>query len=114
MRKTTGILIAILFFFSISNAEETKYTNNSFARLSYVQGDIYIQSSTDLGYEEGIVNMPVSEGERMGTTEGRAEIYLGNVNYVRLDNETKIDFLTLPKIENMLAELGLQCIGVVP
>ncbi|MCK4363812.1 MAG: FecR domain-containing protein [Candidatus Aminicenantes bacterium] len=105
MRKTTGILIAILFFFSISNAEETKYTNNSFARLSYVQGDIYIQRSTDLGYEEGIVNMPVSEGDRMGTTDGRAEIYLGNGNYVRLDNETKIDFLTLPKIESELIRI---------
>ena len=105
MRKTTGILIAILFFFSISNAEETHYTNNSFARLSYVKGNIYIQRSTDLGYEEGVVNMPVSEGDRMGTTDGRAEIYLGNGNYVRLDNETKIDFLTLPKIESELIRI---------
>jgi hypothetical protein len=102
MRKTTGILIAILFFFSLSNAEEIQYTNNSFARLTYVKGDIYIQRSTDLGYEEGVVNMPVSEGDRMGTTDGRAEIYLGNGNYVRLDNETKVDFLTLPKIESEL------------
>jgi len=105
MRKTTGILIAILFFFSLSNAEETQYTNNSFARLSYVQGDIYIQRSTDLGYEEAVVNMPVSEGDRMGTTDGRAEIYLGNGNYVRLDNETKIDFLTLPTIESELVRI---------
>ena len=105
MRKTTGILIAILFFFSISNAEETRYTNNSFARLSYVKGDIYIQRSADLGYEEGVVNMPVSEGDRMGTTDGRAEIYLGNGNYVRLDNETKIDVLTLPKIESELIRI---------
>jgi len=96
MRKATGILIALLFFISASNAEETQYTNNSFARLSYVKGDIYVQRSTDLGYEEGVVNMPISEGDRMGTTDGRAEIYLGNGNYVRLDNETKIDFITLP------------------
>jgi len=96
MRKTTGILIALLFFFSVSHAEEIQYTNNSFARLSYVKGDIYVQRSTDLGYEEGVVNMPISEGDRMGTTDGRAEIYLGNGNYVRLDNETKLDLLTLP------------------
>jgi hypothetical protein len=105
MRKTSVILMAILFFFSLSNAEETQYTNNSFARLSYVKGDIYIQRSTDLAYEEGVVNMPVSEGDRMGTTDGRAEIYLGNGNYVRLDNETKIDFLTLPKIESELIRI---------
>jgi len=105
MRKTSVILMAILFFFSLSNAEETQYTNNSVARLSYVKGDIYIQRSTDLAYEEAVVNMPISEGDRMGTTDGRAEIYLGNGNYVRLDNETKIDFLTLPKIESELIRI---------
>lgn len=105
MRKATGILIAILFFFSISNAEETQYTNNSFARLSYVKGDIYVQRAADLGYEECVANMPISEGDRMATADGRAEIYLGNGNYVRLDNETKIDFLTLPKTESELIRI---------
>jgi hypothetical protein len=105
MRKTTGILIAILFFFSIANAEETQYTNNSFARVSYVKGDIYVQRAAELGYEEGVVNMPISEGDRMSTADGQAEIYLGNGNYVRLDNETKIDFLILPKTESELIRI---------
>ena len=97
MRKTAGILITLLFLISTLSAEEVQYTNNSFARLSYVKGDTYIQRAADLAYEEAVVNMPISEGDRLGTTDGRAEIYLGKGNYVRLDHETKIDFLNLPK-----------------
>lgn len=97
MKKTIIILVSLLFFLSTSSADEPKYTNNSFARLSFITGETYIQRAADLGYEEGQVNMPITEGDRMGTTEGRAEIYLGKGNYVRLDNNTKIDFLNLPK-----------------
>jgi len=97
MRKMAGILIAILFFFSTLGAEETQYTNYTFARLSYMTGKAYIQRAADLGYEEAVLNTAISEGDRIGTTDGRAEIYLGKANYVRLDKDTKIDFLNLPK-----------------
>lgn len=96
MRKTIGLAIVLIFSLSVLNAEETNYTDYSFARLSYITGNAYIQRATDLSYEEGVVNMPISEGDRLGTTEGRTEIYLGNGKYVRLDHNTKIDFLKLP------------------
>lgn len=94
------ILIAasILTCFTLAtNAEEPKYTNYSFARLSYMSGNIYIQRASDLGYEEGTVNMPISEGDRLGTTDGRAEVYLGRNTYIRLDEKTKLDFMNFPK-----------------
>ncbi len=92
------LFFALFFSFSLLKAEdEPKYTNDSFARLNYISGNVYIQRGPDLGYEEGIVNMPIEEGDRLGTTDGRAEIYLGKNNYVRLDNNTKLDFLNLPK-----------------
>ena len=53
--------------------------------------------ASDLGYEEGALNMPISEGDRIGTTDGRVEIHLGRKNYIRLDNDTKVDILNLPK-----------------
>ena len=49
--------------------------------------------------------MPVAEGDRIGTTDGRAEIYLGKKNYLRLDQNTKIDFLALPKKDAELIRL---------
>jgi hypothetical protein len=97
MKKIAVFFSALLIFLSPLLAEETEYTNNSFARLSFLTGSTYIQKAADLGYEEAVVNMPISEGDRLGTTDGRAEIYLGNGNYVRLDKETKIDFMNLPK-----------------
>ncbi len=97
MKKIAGMLTVFLFILSTLSAEEAKYTNNSFARLSYITGNTYIQRAADLGYEEGVVNMPITDGDRLGTTDGRAEIFLGNRNYVRLDKNTKIDFLNLPR-----------------
>jgi hypothetical protein len=43
------------------------------------------------------VNSPIAEGDRLGTTEGRAEVYMGKSNYLRLDQNTKVDFLDMPK-----------------
>jgi len=107
MKKTAGMLAVFLFILSTLSAEEPKYTNSSFARLSYITGNTYIQRAADLGYEEGVVNMPITEGDRLGTTDGRAEIYLENRNYVRLDNNTKIDFLNLPKRDYELTRVRI-------
>lgn len=70
-----------------------------FARLSFVTGNAYIQRAVELSYEEAEVNMPVAEGDRLGTIEGRAEVHLGRGNYLRLDENTKIDIVSLPKTE---------------
>ncbi|MCP2519796.1 FecR family protein [Candidatus Aminicenantes bacterium AC-335-A11] len=91
----TGFFLFTILFISISPLS-AKYGHYTFARLSYVKGDVYIQRAADLGYEEGIVNMPISEGDRLGTTDGQAEVYLGKGNYLRLDKYTKVDFLNLP------------------
>jgi hypothetical protein len=98
MKKLAVLATFLLLSALIVQAEETpKYTNSSFARLSFISGNTYIQRATDLGYEEGEVNTPIAEGDRIGTTDGRAEIFLGKKNYIRLDQNTKIDFLNLPK-----------------
>ncbi len=98
MKKVFGLFIILTFLIPLYGVEEEKnYTNYSFARLSCVEGKSYIQRADDLGFETGELNMPIVEGDRVGTTEGRAEIYLGKKNHIRLDNETKVDFLNLPK-----------------
>jgi hypothetical protein len=107
MRKTIVLAVVLIFSLSILNAEEANYTNYSFARLSYVTGNSYIQRASDLSYEEAVVNMPISEGDRLGTTDGRAEIYLGKGKYLRIDNNTKIDFLKLPDRGNDLIQIQI-------
>jgi hypothetical protein len=85
--------------------KETKYTNDSVARMSYVEGKTFVQRASDLGYEEGVLNTPVSEGDRLGTAEGRMEVHFGRGNYVRLDNDTKLDILNLPKKGDDIARM---------
>ena len=77
--------------------QDVKYTNDSVAHVSFVEGKTFVQRASDLGFEEGVLNMPVSEGDRLGTADGRMEIHFGRGNYIRLDNDSKLDILNLPK-----------------
>ncbi|MBN2408289.1 MAG: FecR domain-containing protein, partial [Candidatus Aminicenantes bacterium] len=87
--------------------EEPQYTNESFARLSFIGGGVYVQRSSEEGFEEGIINMPIEEGNRLGTTDGRAELYLGRGAYLRLDNDTKVEVISLPKKGSNLTRLHI-------
>ncbi|MFC2164714.1 DUF6600 domain-containing protein [Acidobacteriota bacterium] len=107
MRKHAVIFVLLLFSFASLMAQDIEYTNSSIARLSYVKGNSYIQRSSDLAYEEGVVNMPVGEGDRIGTTDGHVEIYLRKGIYFRLDNDTKVDFMNLPKKGDDLSQIRL-------
>ncbi|MCJ7565781.1 MAG: FecR domain-containing protein [Candidatus Aminicenantes bacterium] len=103
-----AMAILVLAFFASAQdtkSQEPKSVDYSFARLSFINGNAYIQRAADLGYEEGQVNMPIAEGDRIGTTDGQAEIYLGKKSYVRLDQNTKIDFLNFPKKDLSLIRL---------
>ncbi|NOR11971.1 MAG: hypothetical protein GQ545_01835, partial [Candidatus Aminicenantes bacterium] len=107
MKKITVLATLLLLFLTISYAEDPEYTNNSIARLSYVNGNAFIQRSSELAYEEGVVNMPIAQGDRVGTTDGRAEVYFGKGKYIRLDNKTKVDFINLPKRGNDLIQIRI-------
>ena len=107
MRKYIVLTITVLFLVSLLGAQEQKYTNNSFARLSYLSGNAFVQRSSDLGYEEAVVNLPLAEGDRLGTTNGRVEAFLGNGTYIRLDENTKIDFMNLPKKGDNLVRINV-------
>jgi hypothetical protein len=120
-RKAMIVIAALIFLLSVGWAQEppqdqqqvpqtqtsqdVKYTNDSVAHLSYVEGKTFVQRASDLGYEEGVLNTPISEGDRLGTMDGRAEVLFGRGNYIRLDNDTKLDILNLPKKEDDITRL---------
>ena len=85
--------------------KDAKYTNESVARLSFVEGKGFVQRASDLGFEEAALNMPISEGDRIGTSDGRLEVHFGKGNYIRLDNDTKVDVLNLPKKDDDVARI---------
>ncbi|MFO7734228.1 MAG: DUF6600 domain-containing protein [Candidatus Aminicenantes bacterium] len=97
MKKLTSLLAALIVSIPLGLAgqEETFYPY-SFARLSYVNGDVYVQRASDLGYEKGEVNLALVQGDKMGTERGRAEVHFGRRNYLRLDENTGVEFAILP------------------
>ena len=90
-----AMAMAIIFPF-LAFGDSEGYYSGSYARISYVKGDVYIQRGQDLGYEQGEVNLVVVKGDKMGTKNGRVEIQLGRRNYLRLDQYTQIDVVNLP------------------
>src|SRR5512140_792678 len=92
-------LLALAFIVSIPlglAAQDEGYYPYSFARLSFVNGSVYVQRTSDLGYEKGEVNLALVQGDKMGTEIGQAEIHFGRRNYLRLGDNTKVEFAILP------------------
>lgn len=107
VKKGVVAITLLLLFMAISSAKDPEYANDSIARLSYVNGNAFIQRSSELAYEEGVINMPIAQGDRVGTTDGRAEVYFGKGKYIRIDNNTKVDFINLPKRGNDLSQIRI-------
>ncbi len=100
MKKLLNIMLVFVLFvpFSFGGAA-SDYYESSYARMSYVNGDVYIRRAEDLGYEEGVVNLALIQGDKIGTREGRTEIHLGDGNYIRMDRDTQIEFVRMPSKE---------------
>jgi len=95
--KKTMIAIASLLLLSGAcwsddmevNANEVKYYDNAkVVRIKTVEGEGFVQRSYDEGNEEATVNLPLFEKDTVGTTEGRLAVYLGRMNYLRLDADS--------------------------
>jgi hypothetical protein len=88
-------------------AQDDGYYANSFARLSFVNGSVYVQRTGDLGYEKGEVNLALVQGDKLGTESGQAEIHFGRRNYLRLADNTKVEFAVLPTEGQELIKIHL-------
>lgn len=98
MRKIAWIIVgmALLWPLSLSAQSET-YDGSSFARVTYVKGEVTVFRAGELGSEEASVNLALVEGDRIASREGRAEVDLGKKNFLRLDNGTEVEISNLPR-----------------
>lgn len=90
------MILGFLFFSSQLLAEQSYYSG-SFARLSYVQGDVRIDRGQELGIESGEVNYVLTAGDRVITEEGLAELSFGKNNYLRIDRYAYVEIVRLPE-----------------
>jgi hypothetical protein len=82
-----------------NTASEAKYYDNAkVIRIKNVEGEGFVQRSYEEGNEEATPNLPLFEKDKVGTTAGRLEIYLGRLNYLRLDSETNVELLSIPQL----------------
>ena len=82
-----------------NNPGEAKYYDNAkVIRIKNVEGEGFVQRSYDEGDEEATPNLPLFEKDTVGTTAGRLGIYLGRLNYLRLDSDTQVQLLGIPQL----------------
>ncbi|MCI0470361.1 MAG: hypothetical protein L0Y73_01740, partial [Candidatus Aminicenantes bacterium] len=106
MKKLTmlvcGLMLVSLFVFpgnpNPMDSEAKYYEDARVIRIKYSQGETYVKRSYEEGFEEAAVNLPVFDKDTVGTTEGRIELYLGSLNYLRLDFDTEIEFEKAPAL----------------
>ncbi len=92
---------------------EAKYYDNAkVVRVKFVEGEGFIQRSYDEGNEEAVANLPLFENDSAGTTNGRIELYLGRLNYLRLDNDTLVKLTKAPQLGKTDLSLRLEKGGV--
>jgi len=102
----TFACFVFLYGFALSSSEG-EYYSYSYSRLSYVNGDVYIQRTGDMGYEQGVVNLVLIQGDKIGTREGRAELHFGRRNYLRINSYTQVDLVSLPEQGDDLIKIHL-------
>ncbi|MBU4267253.1 MAG: hypothetical protein KJ808_00140 [Acidobacteria bacterium] len=103
MKKTLITLVSMLLLsgacWSDDTANEVKYYDNAkVIRIKNVDGEGFVQRSYEEGNEEATANLPLFEKDTVGTTAGRLGIYLGRLNYLRLDADSIIVLEKIPQL----------------
>lgn len=102
MKKAAIITLAFLVLIPLGLAAQSSDTSSnshyaaSYARLTYVQGDVFVQRTAGLGTEKAEVNLALVQGDTLGTGAGQAEVDFGRRNFIRLAENTKVEFAILP------------------
>jgi hypothetical protein len=96
--RSIGVLLGAFLVLAplFAAAETDDYSDYSFARLSYVKGEVSVQRASDLGTEKAEVNLPLVVGDKLLTMDGQAEVQFGRRNYLRIDSFAQVEFAVLP------------------
>lgn len=85
-----GALFAVLA--SLSAMADS---NVRIVRLSYIEGEVQISRGTGGTYEKAIVNLPITQGARIKTADGRAEVEFEDGSTLRVVADSTVEFSKL-------------------
>lgn len=119
-RATVTLCLALMLFGSVLQAQQTSATTQTadsndspavvssqpstpsvadsqvrIVRLSEVRGEVQIDRNIGQGFEPALLNLPVTQGSRLRTGTGFAEIELEDNSTLRLTPNTLIEFTQL-------------------
>jgi hypothetical protein len=117
MKKIISLIISLVLLAPLAftyddgndpdqGVEPQYYDDARVMRVKYTQGEAYVKRSYDDGFEEAAINLPIFEKDTAGTTDGRLEVYMGRLNYLRLDNDTEVVFDKIPALQK--TDLGVK------
>jgi len=107
MKNILVIVISLLLFTSLAFPEnsgtdtefEPKYYDNAkVLRVKFAEGESFVKRSYEDGFEETAINLPIFEKDLAGTTNGHLEVYMGRLNYLRLDQDSEVVFEKIPEL----------------
>jgi hypothetical protein len=112
MKKAMFVLIVWFLVGAVGHAQyapQDEYMARSYddarlVRVKYASGEAYVKRNYEDGFEEAVTNLPVFDRDLVGTTDGRMELYLGRLNYLRLDYDSEVEFSRAP----LLGRTGTQ------
>src|SRR5580704_8010978 len=73
--------------------------NTRVARLSFIQGDVQYQSPNE-DWQAASVNLPIQQGFRLATTDGRAEIQFESGVILRMAENSILEFTELDTLNS--------------
>lgn len=78
----------------VAEAPETKTPGSDvrIVRLSQVKGQVQLDRKTDRGFEAAFANLPVTQGAKLKTAEGVAEVEFEDNSTLRMTPNTVIEF----------------------
>jgi hypothetical protein len=79
------------------NTEPEGTTDVRIVRLSQASGKVMMDRNTGLGFEAAFTNLPITQGAKLKTEEGAAEVEFEDGATLRLTPNTRVDFPQLSR-----------------
>src|SRR6185503_3342868 len=92
--RLAKMLIATLFAV-IASLPVLADSHVRIVRLSYIEGGVQISQGSGGAYEKAIVNLPITEGAKLKTADGRAEVEFEDGSTLRLVADSTVGFSKL-------------------
>jgi len=88
-------LLLVAIFATLASISAMADSHVRIVRLSYIEGGVQISHGTGGAYEKAIVNLPITEGAKLKTADGRAEVEFEDGSTLRIVADSTVEFSQL-------------------